>query len=560
MIHFFKKPVSHLALPEKFTYPFHYTPHPLCVLAAEEVKEYISSRKEWQEELALGKMFGVLIVQETGKRTRKGKEKETGESTDKDEEGGIGYLAAFSGNLAGKNLHTYFVPPVYDFLQPQGFFKIEEEHISAINVRIKKTQNDPHYIDLLRQIEKETMQSQQELTEAKEFFKSAKKNREIRRKTGVPDAKELAAMIRESQFQKAELKRMEKMWKEKIASLQAEADTFITKIETMKIERKKRSATLQRKLFEQFQILNARGETKDLCRIFAQTIQKFPPAGAGECAAPKLLQYAYKHQLKPIAMAEFWWGDSPKAEIRHHGYYYPACKGKCEPILKHMLQGLEVEENPLLKKHYHEIPLEIVYEDNYLVVVNKPAGMLSVPGKGEIDSVYQHIKTLYPDATGPLIVHRLDMATSGVLLIAKNKKVHQHLQAQFKNRMIKKRYIALLDGKIPSKEGTITLPLRMNPLDRPRQIVDHEHGKTAITLYRVLNEQEGRTLIAFYPLTGRTHQLRVHAAHPEGLHCPIRGDELYGRKADRLYLHAESLEFVHPITKKIIFVEKKSNF
>ena len=465
MIHFFKNSIAAIKLPDKFTYPFHYTPHPLCIIATKEVQVYLASQSQWQKELQQGKMFGVLIVQTP--------------------ENKIGYLAAFSGTLASKSHHPFFVPPIYDLLQPQGFFKIEEEHISAINVRIKKTQNDPHYIDLLRQIEKETMQSQQELTEAKEFFKSAKKNREIRRKTGVPDAKELAAMIRESQFQKAELKRMEKMWKEKIASLQAEADTFITKIETMKIERKKRSATLQRKLFEQFQILNARGETKDLCRIFAQTIQKFPPAGAGECAAPKLLQYAYKHQLKPIAMAEFWWGDSPKAEIRHHGYYYPACKGKCEPILKHMLQGLEVEENPLLKKHYHEIPLEIVYEDNYLVVVNKPAGMLSVPGKGEIDSVYQHIKTLYPDATGPLIVHRLDMATSGVLLIAKNKKVHQHLQAQFKNRMIKKRYIALLDGKIPSKEGTITLPLRMNPLDRPRQIVDHEHGKNAITQYRV---------------------------------------------------------------------------
>lgn len=183
------------------------------------------------------------------------------------------------------------------------------------------------------------------------------------------------------------------------------------------------------------------------------------------------------------------------------------------------------------------MPLEIVYEDNYLVVINKPAGMLSVPGKGEIDSVYQHIKILYPDATGPLIVHRLDMATSGVLLIAKNKEVHQHLQAQFKNRMIKKRYIALLDGKISSKEGTITLPLRMDPLDRPRQVVDHEHGKTAITQYQVLNEQEGNTLIAFYPLTGRTHQLRVHAAHPEGLHCPIRGDELYGQKqTDFIYM------------------------
>ena len=562
MIHFFKKSVSHIALPEKFTYPFHYTPHPLCVLAAEEVKEYISSRKEWQEELTLGKMFGVLIVQETGKRTRKGKEKETGESTDKDEEGGIGYLAAFSGNLAGKNLHTYFVPPVYDLLQPQGFFKIEEEHISAINVRIKKTQNDPRYIDLLRQIEKETIQSQQELTEAKEFFKSAKKNREIRRKTGIPDAKELAAMIRESQFQKAELKRMEKIWKEKIASLQAEADTFITKIETMKIERKKRSATLQRKLFEQFQILNAHGETKDLCRIFAQTIQKFPPAGAGECAAPKLLQYAYKHQLKPIAMAEFWWGDSPKAEIRHHGHYYPACKGKCEPILQHMLQGLQVEENPMLKRM--QVPsqnLEIVYEDPWLSVINKPAGMLSVPGKEDAVSVYSLMREQYPEADGPLTVHRLDMATSGLMLIAKTKRVHQNLQAQFKNRLVRKRYVALLEGIVPKDKGTVDLPLCLNPLDRPRQMVHTEHGKPAITDYQVLERLDGkRTRIAFYPRTGRTHQLRIHAAHPLGLHCPIIGDELYGEKADRLYLHAEYLEFTHPITGETVRITKEAEF
>ena len=235
--------------------------------------------------------------------------------------------------MAGKNLHPFFVPPIYDLLQPQGFFKIEEEHISAINAHITRTQNDPRYLNLLRQIETETAQSRQELTKTKELFKAAKEARETRRRTGTPDAEELAAMIRESQFQKAELKRMERMWKEKITSLQAEADAFTTKIEAMKVERKKRSATLQQKLFEQFHILNARGETKDLCCIFEQTTQKFPPAGAGECAAPKLLQYAYQHQLKPIAMAEFWWGDSPKAEIRHHGYYYPACKGKCGPIL-----------------------------------------------------------------------------------------------------------------------------------------------------------------------------------------------------------------------------------
>lgn len=540
MIHFFKKSISSIELPDKFTYPFHYTPHPLCIMAAKEVQSYLTTQIRWQEELQQGKMFGVLIVQTPKKE--------------------LGYLAAFSGILAGNNRHSFFVPPVYDLLQPQGFFKMEEDQISAINARIKNLQENIHYVDLLRQIEKETTQAREELAKAKEKFKTAKEAREIRRKTGAPDEKELVAMIHQSQFQKAELKRLERTWKEKIALLQKEADTFTTQIETMKAERKNRSAVLQQKLFEQFRMLNALGETKNLCDIFEHTIPKVPPAGAGECAAPKLLQYAYLHQLKPIAMAEFWWGNSPKTEIRHHGYYYPACKGKCEPILGHMLQGLEVEENPLLENLHHEIPLEIVYEDNYLVIINKPAGMLSVPGKGEMDSVYHRIKTLYPDATGPLIVHRLDMATSGLLLVAKSKEVHQNLQAQFKNRTIKKRYIALLDGNIPSKEGLIELPLCLNPLDRPRQMADYEHGKPATTRYQVLNEREGRTLIAFYPLTGRTHQLRVHAAHPEGLHCPIWGDELYGQKADRLYLHAESLEFIHPVTGEIISVEKKSDF
>ena len=540
MIHSFKKSIASIELPDKFTYPFHYTPHPLCVMAAEEVQTYLATQTLWQEELEQGKMFGVLVVQTPEKES--------------------GYLAAFSGILAGNNRHDFFVPPVYDLLQPQGFFKMEEDHISAINTQIKALQKDIHYLNLLQLIEKETGQSRQELTKTKERLKAAKEAREIRRKTGNPNEEELAAMTHESQFQKAELKRLERMWKEKIALLQAEADTFTIKIESMKTERKTRSAALQQKLFEQFRMLNAYGEIKDLCHIFEQTVQKVPPAGAGECAAPKLLQYAYLHQLKPVAMAEFWWGNSPKKEIRHHGYYYPACKGKCGPILGHMLQGLEVEENPLLENSHHETPLEIVYEDQYLLIVNKPAGMLSVPGKGETDSIYHRIKTLYPDATGPLIVHRLDMATSGLLLVAKNKETHQNLQAQFKNRTIKKRYVALLEGNIPSKEGTIELPLHPDPLDRPRQVVDYEHGKTAVTRYQVLKYSEGRTLIAFYPLTGRTHQLRVHAAHPEGLHCPICGDELYGRKADRLYLHAERLEFVHPVTGEVIAVEKKSDF
>ena len=564
MIHFFKKPVSYLALPEKFTYPFHYTPHPLCVLAAEEVKAYIASRKEWQEELASGKMFGVLIVQ-------------TDNGITNNEENQIGYLAAFSGNLAGKNLHPYFVPPVYDLLQPEGFFKIEEEQISAINIRIRELENSSSYLDSKEKWKIETEQAKAVLNQAKAELKMAKEAREIRRQSSPElSEEEQASLIRESQYQKAEYKRLEKEWKKRLEELETEVRHFDIEIERLKTERKERSAALQRKLFEQFRMLNAQGEVKDLYTIFEQTVQKVPPAGAGECALPKLLQYAYLHQLKPLAMAEFWWGDSPKNEIRHHGYYYPSCKGKCEPILQHMLQGLEIDENPLLNPVHEEEELEIVFEDEWLLVVNKPAGMLSVPGKAEDrDSVYHRLKKKYPEATGPMIVHRLDMATSGLLLVAKTKKVHQDLQAQFANRSIKKRYVAVLDGIVLSERtGRIELPLCLNPLDRPRQIVSKEYGKEAITEYKIISESEKiidesersineprkYTRIVFYPLTGRTHQLRVHAAHPEGLGCPILGDELYGKKADRLYLHAEYIEFRHPIYGDILCIQKEADF
>ena len=367
-------------------------------------------------------------------------------------------------------------------------------------------------------------------------------------------------MIRESQFQKAELKRMEREWKNRITNLQNELNSIESQITELKKERKVRSAILQKKLFQQFRLLNAQGDIKDLCTIFDEAIHKIPPAGAGECAAPKLLQYAYLHQLEPIAMAEFWWGESPKTEIRKHGYYYPACKGKCEPILKHMLKGLEIEDNPLQTDIHRDSELEIVYEDDWLLVVNKPAGMLSVPGKENVTSVYEWAKKKYPEITGPIIVHRLDMATSGLLLLAKTKETHQNLQAQFKNRVVKKRYVALLDGVISQKRGIINLPLCPNWLDRPRQMVNETYGKPAITEYEVLRYSEKRTRIQFYPLTGRTHQLRVHAAHPSGLNCPITGDELYGKSAERLYLHAEYLEFTHPVTISKIHIEKKADF
>ena len=542
MLHRFTTSITDIPLPERFTYPFCYTPHPLCILAAKEVQSYLTRQTAWKDELRQGKMFGVLIVQT--------------------EHGEIGYLAAFSGILAGKNLHPFFVPPVYDLLQPQGFFKIEEENISSINRNIRQLENDKAYAALSAELARTIQSAEDILATAKAQLKEAKTAREQRRKEKELNAQEEAELIRESQFQKAEYKRLERSWKARITTLQTQTEDWERRISALKSERKTRSAALQQKLFEQFGMLNYRGELKNLCEIFGQTVHKTPPAGAGECAAPKLLQQAYLHGWKPIAMAEFWWGDSPKTEIRHHGHYYPACKGKCEPILQHMLQGLQVEENPMLKRM--QVPsknLEIVYEDPWLSVINKPAGMLSVPGKEDAVSVYSLMREQYPEADGPLTVHRLDMATSGLMLIAKTKRVHQNLQAQFKNRLVRKRYVALLEGVVPKDKGTVDLPLCLNPLDRPRQMVHTEHGKPAITDYQVLERLDGkRTRIAFYPRTGRTHQLRIHAAHPLGLHCPIIGDELYGEKADRLYLHAEYLEFTHPITGETVRITKEAEF
>lgn len=542
MLHRFTTSITDIPLPERFTYPFCYTPHPLCILAAKEVQSYLTRQTAWKDELRQGKMFGVLIVQT--------------------EHGETGYLAAFSGILAGKNLHPFFVPPVYDLLQPQGFFKIEEENISSINRNIRQLENDKAYAALSAELARTIQSAENILATAKAQLKEAKTAREQRRKEKELNAQEEAELIRESQFQKAEYKRLERSWKARITTLQTQTEDWERRISALKSERKTRSAALQQKLFEQFGMLNYRGEVKNLCEIFGQTVHKTPPAGAGECAAPKLLQQAYLHGWKPIAMAEFWWGDSPKTEIRHHGHYYPACKGKCEPILQHMLQGLQVEENPMLKRMQVPSPnLEIVYEDPWLSVINKPAGMLSVPGKEDAVSVYSLMREQYPEADGPLTVHRLDMATSGLMLIAKTKRVHQNLQAQFKNRLVRKRYVALLEGIVPKDKGTVDLPLCLNPLDRPRQMVHTEHGKPAITDYQVLERLDGkRTRIAFYPRTGRTHQLRIHAAHPLGLHCPIIGDELYGEKADRLYLHAEYLEFTHPITGETVRITKEAEF
>ena len=431
---------SNIPRPERFNNPFCYEPHPLCLLAAEEVKQELA-----RMQLTEGKMFGVLVVESAQ---------------------GLGFLAAYSGLLEGRNDWEYFVPPVFDAQQPDGYFKTHEREIS-------------------------------------------------------------------------------------LTSLHSPLST------------KKMSQDLQLWLFRQYRLLNARGEEKDLVEIWqdyhsAPRIREkypLPPGGTGDCCAPKLLQFAYSQGLKPVCMAEFWWGESPKSLIRHHGQFYPACRGKCKPVLTWMMQGLDVNPEETIQASQD---ISIVYEDETLAVLNKPAGMLSVPGKTDAPSVASWAQERWP---GAMTVHRLDMQTSGLIVVAKTMEAYRLLQEQFVNRTVKKRYIAIVEGVPLAEHGIIDLPLSSDPLNRPLQIVDHENGKRAITEYRILRTFEGGshlftvhcslfTLLALWPHTGRTHQLRMHCAHSEGLGCPIVGDELYGRKADRLYLHCDHLRLVHPVTEK----------
>lgn len=523
---FDSKDLRNVDLPKQFTFPFHYTPHPLCIKAAEYVQNHLLSHDEWQEELKRGKMMGVLVVE---------KENE------------MGFLAAFSGNLAHCNNHPYFVPAVYDLLSEKGFFRPEEDEISTINKKINKETHSPERKNAIEDVENIKTQANTEISAYKQFMKASKAQRDEQRTQGIDNN----LLIAESQFQKAELKRIQVRWQQEIDTAKSRLDAIDNRIAQWKTERSKRSAALQERIFSHFIMLNASGESRDLCEIFADTPQHTPPAGAGECAAPKLLQYAYTNSYHPLAMAEFWVGDSPKEEIRRHGCFYPSCKAKCEPILGWMLQGLDVEPNPL-EKQIDEAPLNVIFEDEWLIVVNKPAGMLSIPGKLSSDSLQERVQRLRPGEEPPMIVHRLDMATSGLLIFAKTKEVHKRMQALFKTHDIKKQYTAILDGEIQINSGEIRLPLILNPKERPLQMVSHTHGKPAITRFEVVSCSEGKTRVHFYPITGRTHQLRIHAAHPEGLNTPIIGDTLYGTPADRLYLHAETLDFTHPITGKHI--------
>ncbi len=551
----FRESIESVELPQRFTFPFHYEPHPLCRLAAKELQQHLLTQTDWIHDFGIdhpvegtniGKMFGVMIVQ--------------------NQQNEIGYLAAFSGKLAGKNIHPHFVPPIVDLLCEDGFYRKGEDEISAINHRIKAIEASEDYLRSKAEFEFENQQALQELEQYRRQMKMAKQARDKLREqaTQVMSADEMQQLKEklknESLKWQYDYKQLVIHWNARLAQRQQKHDAYVTELAHLKDARKIQSADLQQRMFNQYQFLSYTGHTKSVGEIFAATEQKIPPAGAGDCAGPKMLQYAYLNQLQPLAMAEFWWGQSPKSEIRQHGQFYPACRGKCQPILGHMLQGLKVDVNPVLLPPPEERKLEIVFEDEAILIINKPAEYLSVPGKTDADSVYRHIRQHYPHADGPLIVHRLDMSTSGLMVIAKTTEAYHHLQNQFLNRTVKKRYIALLEGIVANDEGTIDLPLRVDLDDRPRQLVCYDYGKQAITHWKVLDRSNSRTRIQFTPITGRTHQLRVHSAHQQGLNCPIVGDDLYGQKQDRLHLHAGYLEFTHPLTHEVMRFQVEAGF
>lgn len=584
-------------MPTQFTFPFRYTPHPLCRKAALIVQDKLKEMGVRE-----GKMYGVLVckIQNTKNEIENSGEfsAQTVDGLESlplggDIEGPIFFLAAYSGQLKGSYNHPWFVPPVVDYLDPESHFQKEQAEIMALSEEMETLRNSEEVRATRAALELMKSERQQAIDEARRVYEASRNNA----------LRGNADYIRMRQHQKADIQRAKHLHAGEIAQAEGMMAGYHFRHRQLYAERKQRSEALQQWLFEQFEFLNARGERKriieifhndSLCDIPSNVItpslqgraggRSLIPSGAGECCAPKLLQTAYKLGLQPLAMAEFWWGPSTLGHYKEPGAFFPACHSKCRPILTFMLQGLNVEPDPAL--HYEQTlkPVRVVWEDEHLAVIEKPEGWCSIPGKSDQANLFDEALRLWPAIEGSVIVHRLDQDTSGIMVLAKNARVHRALSQQFERREIKKQYVAILETypqtppmragnelpvegdsqkSIPSRgniEGCVALPLAPNREDLPRQRVDWEHGKEAVTLYEVIGQEEKGTRVRFYPQTGRTHQLRVHAAAKEGLNAPIVGDRLYGHVADRLYLHAEALDFTHPVTHERMHFEAPAPF
>ncbi len=550
IFNYFRSDIKHIPLPERFTFPFYFDPHPLALAAVKELQSYLENQMDFIHDFGIkgegvGKMFGVLVVKNT--------------------ENELGYISAFSGMMSGQTIVAGFAPPLFDILDPNSHFQQETQKLAELTQKIKSLESDPKIKAGQEAYEKIEKEYAQKLDVQKSKHRLDKKQRKSDRESNLQNSVEKQESLLSQHSQESmNAKFLLQEYKEYIADqLEIAAEKYLKlhhTLEDLKQQRKEQSHALQQWLFDQYNFLNIKGEKRNVIDIFRNRVIDTPPSGTGDCAAPKLLQYAFSENLKPICMAEFWWGKSPASEIRKHGNFYPACRGKCEPILGHMLTGMLIDPNPLLTNPAIGKTLDIIYEDEHIVVINKPAEFLSAPGKNISDSVQKRMKEKYPESTGPLIVHRLDMSTSGLIVIGKSKETYTELQKQFVKRTVWKRYVALLDGIVESNEGYIDLPLQLDINNRPYQKVEYEYGKSARTKYKVIERKDGKTRIHFFPVTGRTHQLRVHAAHSDGLNAPIIGDDLYGVKGSRLHLHAEAIRFIHPISAEEIYLEVSADF
>ena len=517
-------------LPARLPSPFATEPHPLARQAAEHLRARLGQLPGER-----GKMFGVLVVS--------------------DGTGRIGYLAAFSGMLDGRWIADGFVGPLFDLERRHATWPAVEAEIDGFDERVRALAAEQEVARAeLASLEAAQAAAKQELAER---HRQRRERRETRRAGG--DARLLAALAQESRADAAALRWCKTQQRQEREPVAARAQGLEEARIALERERAARSSVLLEEVFAGYQISSARGEQRSLRDLFAPAT---PPGGSGDCAAPKLFAHALRAGLRPLAVAEFWLGPPPATGGRHHGHYYPACRGKCGPVLAHLLDGLAVEPAPIFGAG--AIALDeprAIFEDRWLLVVDKPVGLLSVPGRAGLgDSVLSRLQARHPDAAGPLIVHRLDLDTSGLMVVAKDVATYHALQRQFHRREIDKRYVALLDGQVAAEHGTVELAMRVDLDDRPRQIHDPVHGKPAVTEWSVLSRDSGQTRVALFPRTGRTHQLRVHAAHPQGLAAPIVGDRLYGQPAERLMLHAEALAFAHPHTGERVELVRPAPF
>ena len=554
-ITFFEPPPAAEDVAEAFPSPFDERgPHALARRAAEELQARFRAgliapglATALLDGPEGGKMFGVLVVREPGGR--------------------IGYLRAFSGMLGGLWEVPGFVPPLFEH---EARTRVELPGEATVKELISRSEQFERSAELSQtRTEHAALEARHsgQLAELRSRHDANRKRRHAQRAALVASAlteaerhEALHALDQQSRGDKAERRRMELAHQEERRAVDSRRLRLERRLRALERLRRIFCRGLMRRIHDAYVISNARGERRPLRELYSPGE---PPSGAADCAGPKLLAHAYAHGLLPLALAEFWWGAPPASGGRVAGAFYPACKDKCGPLLPFMLEGLRVTA-PRVFSPVSAAPgeLSIVFEDAWLVVIDKPCGLLSVPSRDTsvTDSVLARLRARYPHATGPLLVHRLDLDTSGLLVAALDPRTHAALQRQFLRREVHKRYVAWLEGPLRAEQGMIDLPMRVDLHDRPRQIHDPVHGKPAVTQWQLLERRGARTRVALFPLTGRTHQLRVHAAHPLGLGAPIVGDRLYGHEDTRLLLHAESLAFTHPHTGQRVCFERPAPF